>query len=654
MEMLRYVVLVNALLAVVSGAYYVLLRRETFFRTNRLVLWLGVVATLLLPLLELPDWRPQPMRTVMHRTAQVIVPKILPGTPKPDVTITFPDQRSYPAFQHQSAYAGWSWPMLLLLLYIGGVLVLLTRLGVQLSSLRRLIHQSVHELYDGFTLVRNERVTAPFSFFNWVVLNPTRHASDELEQILRHERVHVRERHSLDMLGAEVVCIVFWFNPAAYLFRHLLHQTLEFSADQTVLAEGVDARTYQYNLVKVSLSAGQSTITNHFSRSQLKSRIRMLNQPASSKTTLLKYPVFFIAALTIASAFARPQIEKLSAHLPEPMVEGIRSVLKSPDMVTTPSVNVEPIAEKESSKPNADRQTIKPVPAESQQAPVDSTSYQPQKATASTSPSRYIWYRGNRMWWIITPLFKPNDFATLKKELAKHGALLQLINVRYNLNHTFIDLLNYKLINAAKGSSTSLKGDGEENTPIYSSGGFLELGPNPGAKKYLSSLSYVQFPATARSVPEDVRKVIFYDEGIAFDLIKNQKSEFDSLRALTVASLKPASITIQSSPMEDMVLEGQRKYGYLGIGFQRFGKEEVKKQATRGSYLKVDSNGFLWADDKINYAKVFINNEPATPENIRMWKIDQLYTAATIIGYDEITQKRSGVTYVFFYIENYK
>jgi beta-lactamase regulating signal transducer with metallopeptidase domain len=268
METLRYVVLVNALLAVISFAYYVLLRRETFFRTNRLVLWLGILATLLLPLLELPDWRPQPVRTVMHRTAQVFVPKILSGvdTPKPEVTITFPNRGTYPAFQHQHAIVRWSWPMVFLLVYAAVGLVLFIRLGVQLISLGRLIRQSVHEPYEDFTLVRNDAVTSPFSFFNWVVLNPDRHTSDELEQILRHERVHVQEQHSLDMLGAELVCILFWFNPAAYLFRHLLHQTLEFSADQTVLAEGVDARAYQYNLVKVSLSAGQSTVTSHFSK----------------------------------------------------------------------------------------------------------------------------------------------------------------------------------------------------------------------------------------------------------------------------------------------------------------------------------------------------------------------------------------------------
>lgn len=258
MEILRYVVLVNALLAVVSIAYYVLLRRETFFDANRLALWLGIAGALLLPLLKIPDWRPERVRTVMHRTAQVIVPRVLPNLTanQPEITVTFPDKKTYRLFRHQKKQIEWSWPMVLLLLYAGGVFVLVARFGVQLFSLLQLIRKSTHESYGDFTLVRNENTTSPFSFFDWVVLNPDHHAPDELEQILRHERVHVRERHSFDMLGAELVCVVFWFNPAAYLFRQLLHQTLEFSADRAVLAEGVDARSYQYNLVKVSLSTG--------------------------------------------------------------------------------------------------------------------------------------------------------------------------------------------------------------------------------------------------------------------------------------------------------------------------------------------------------------------------------------------------------------
>ncbi|GAB3952370.1 hypothetical protein GCM10028805_34270 [Spirosoma harenae] len=258
METLRYVVLVNGLLAVVSLAYYVLLRHETFFSANRLALWLGFAGAMVLPLLELPDWRPQHVRSVMHRTAQIIVPKVLskPSAIEAEITITFPNQKTYKALQNRPKQFVWSWQKGLIVLYIVGVILLLSRFGVQLASLRKLIGRSRQESYDDFMLVVNEQVTSPFSFFDWVVLNPNQHTTNELDQILRHERVHVRERHSLDMIGAELVCIIFWFNPAAYLFRHLLQQTLEFSADRSVLAEGIDAKAYQYNLLKVSIASG--------------------------------------------------------------------------------------------------------------------------------------------------------------------------------------------------------------------------------------------------------------------------------------------------------------------------------------------------------------------------------------------------------------
>ena len=126
METLRYVVLVNGLLAAVSLAYYVLLRRETFFGANRLALWLGMAGAFILPLLELPDWRPQPIRTAMQRTAQVIVPKVLPNaTPQPDVTITFPNGQTLPAFQKAQTPVVWSWQYGLIGMYVLGVLLLL-------------------------------------------------------------------------------------------------------------------------------------------------------------------------------------------------------------------------------------------------------------------------------------------------------------------------------------------------------------------------------------------------------------------------------------------------------------------------------------------------------------------------------------------------
>ncbi|MVM30718.1 hypothetical protein GO755_11805 [Spirosoma sp. HMF4905] len=510
METLRYVVLANALLAVVSIAYYALLRRETFFGANRLALWVGLAGALLLPLLELPDWRPERVRTVMYQTAQVIVPKVLPNlTPsQPEVTITFPNQKTYRLFRHPSPKFVWSWPVGLLLLYISGVFFLFIRFGIQLFSLRRLIRQSVHEPYDDFTLVRNEATTSPFSFFDWVVLNPRHHAPDELDQILRHERVHVRERHSYDMLGAELVCIIFWFNPAAYLFRQLLHQTLEFSADRAVLAEGVDAKAYQYNLVKVSMSYGQSAITNHFSKSQLKTRISMLNKPESSAVTWLKYPVLFIAALTVASAFAPPQPSKaLSNYIPKPGTEPISAI-------------VEVAAKPDQSSKTLTKQVI-----------------------------------GNES--IVS---KSDDGSMSKFRSTSVGSQIDSVN-------------NLSVVDSVR------------------------ISPSRAAD----------------------------DETIVSQSIDDKKMEY-------------------------LILEGERKYGHLGIGFRKFDKEEVQKQSSSNSSLSVKPDGSLSVDNAANMVKVFINNEPSTPEAIRMLKIDQLYTVAVILGYNQAAQKRSDTVYLLFYV----
>lgn len=606
METLRYVVLVNALLAVVSFAYYVLLRRETFFRTNRLVLWMGIMATLLLPLLELPDWRPQPMRTVMHRTAQVIVPRILPGagTSKPDVTITFPNRPTYPAFQSQSATVGWSWPMIFLLVYAGVVLGLLIRLGMQLISLRRLVRQSVHEPYDDFTLVRNEGVTSPFSFFGWVVLNPDYHASDELEQILRHERVHVRERHSLDMLGAEVLCILFWFNPAAYLFRFLLHQTLEFSADQTVLAEGVDARAYQYNLVKVSLSVGQSTVTNHFSKSQLKSRIRMINQPASSKTIWLKYPVFFIAALTIASAFARPQLENLTGHLPKPLATGIQSVLE------TPTTAVEqPLTKSEPSPENVLTESV--VAQQNQVKPVikqialseDSINRQTDKDSNRVSPSQYMAYNGDYLYWIVTPKTTFDDFAVMKKEFEKHGNLMQLNELKYDPLYAYIDHISFT-VKRPFGSLENCRETEDDKKPIPTIAGYVGIGP----KTNYSRTGRLRYFKT--EFPEKLRAIAVEDEKLTEQFIKAHKPDY-------------------------LILEGEQKFKNLGINGPTYAKNYIQENPVENnSGLLVNPDGTLSVKKELGNVSVFVDNQAVGRKVLSEIKVNQLYEVVQVLQYN--------------------
>ncbi len=596
METLRYVVLVNGLLAVVSIAYYALLRRETFFNANRLALWLGLAGATLLPLLELPDWRPQPVRSAMQRTAQVIVPKVLPKltSPQPEVTITFPDKKTYRAFQRQQQGFVWSWQAGLIALYIAGVFLLLVRFGLQLASLRKLINQSVHEPYNGFTLVQSEAITSPFSFFGWVVLNPNQHTPDELEQILRHERVHVRERHSLDMIGAELVCIVFWFNPAAYLFRHLIHQTLEFSADRAVLAEGIDAKAYQYNLLKVSLSAGQSALTNHFSKSQLKSRIVMLNRQESSKATWLKYPVFFIAALTVASAFARPQhLKVVSKYVPKPVAETIAAATEAPkEFVQTETkqiVNVESV-EPEILKINAQNPSIQQIRPQ-----LDSISQQPHPDTVRVSPSRYMAYQDDYLYWIVTPRTTFDDFAVMKKEFEKHGNLMQLNELKYDPLYVYIDRISFT-VKRPWGGLTNCEETDDDTKPIPTIAGYVGI----GSKANSSGTGGLRY----------------------------YKTEFPkALRTVAAEEEKATDQFITAHKIDYLMLEGEQKFKDLGNGERSYAKNYIQKNPTQNnSGLIVNADGSLSVKQELGNIKLFVNNEAIRRAALNKIKVDQLYS----------------------------
>ncbi|WP_245859578.1 M56 family metallopeptidase [Spirosoma aerolatum] len=590
METLRYIVLANGLLAVVSVAYYVLLRRETFFVANRLALWVGLAGALILPLLELPDWRPQRVRTVMHKTAQIIVPKVLPNasTADPSVTITFPNQKTYQAFQNLPRPFTWSWQFSLMLLYILGVLILTFRFGLQVVSLRKLIHQSVHEPYDQFTLVTNEQVTSPFSFFNWVVLNPAQHTDNELDQILRHERVHVRERHSLDMIGAELACIVFWFNPAAYLFRHLVHQTLEFSADRSVLAEGVDAKAYQYNLLKVSLASGQSGVINHFSRSELKSRILMLNRQQSSKASWLKYPIFFIAALTVAAVFAHPQpMSTLNNYIPKPIPEAIETVASLPERSVGTITNETSAIEPSTQKP--EERTI-----EHQSTTVTALESDAIDNIGTPVASRYIEIHDNTLFWIITPLTTFDNIVQLKSEMAKYGYQLDIDEMKYDMLHKYLVRLDATLT-SGNAHSHRTTDDVQDNKPMNSFGGQISIN-----KTGIQGIN--ELMPTAHYPTKSLLAIATADEQAAQNLLAQNRIEYLIAEGLSLT--KDHWITKRydaNSLTENNALL----------------KDETGLFFSESGYLRVIKN---------ELTQFWLNNRPVTYSDLQAIKIDKFYS----------------------------
>ncbi|RYF51175.1 MAG: M56 family metallopeptidase, partial [Cytophagaceae bacterium] len=383
-------------------------------------------------------------------------------------------------------------------------------------------------------------------------------------QILRHERVHVRQRHSLDMLMAEGVCIVFWLNPAAYLFRRLVHQTLEFCADQAVLAEGIDARTYQYNLLKVSMTSGSLPITNSFSASQLHDRIRMINRQRSRWFHALKYPVVMTLSLTMVTAFARHKAEQVATQVAVPIAQSINAlsaVGPSPISKQDTALQAKAVLKISATNPTALSNT---VISHNQLALPDSSSAVVLVPAYEERPSdsRLVLYRGDFLYWIITPKTTLEDFSQLQKELAKHRNKLQLKSIKYDPSFSYIDQIDVQVAQIGGGSAGSWDTTADGGKPIKTIAGYLSVGSQRGSRGIGSLIDF----------PEELRQVAFSDEAAV-------KTELDTYGN------------------EYRVRAGELTFRSVGNGSTRYDRAYFDNKSTRGSGVLVKSDKSLEIDD---------------------------------------------------------
>jgi hypothetical protein len=191
---------------------------------------------------------------------------------------------------------------LLALLVITGAVVMGVRLLVQFISLKRLTRKAELMLIEGIKFYKVNDSIIPFSFGNSIFINTTRHSEQELKEIIRHEFVHVKQKHSIDIILAEVFCLLNWYNPFAWLLKRFIRQNLEFIADNNVLQGGVNKKQYQYLLLKV-VGENQFSVGSQFNFSSLKKRIAMMNKSKSTTVNLLRFLFILPLVMVLLLAF---------------------------------------------------------------------------------------------------------------------------------------------------------------------------------------------------------------------------------------------------------------------------------------------------------------------------------------------------------------
>lgn len=269
-NLLLYFAKVNGLIIIFYLMYVLFLRKETFFVSNRWYFIIGLLLSLVLPLITFT-------KTIWVEPAPLaeFYPEIIPIN---STIIENPIQES-----------PLDWSLIVLSAYVVISLVIILKIGVELASFYNKIRKHSKQKTTDFTLIHSTTTENPFSFFHYIVINPNLFSEAELQHILTHESIHVKQKHSIDVLLGKLFCALFWVNPIIWMYRKAILQNLEFIADNETFKQIENKYEYQKTLLKVVTHQHDLSITNQFYQSLIKKRIVMLHTNQSHQKNAWKY-----------------------------------------------------------------------------------------------------------------------------------------------------------------------------------------------------------------------------------------------------------------------------------------------------------------------------------------------------------------------------
>lgn len=273
--------------------FKVLLSKETFHRANRIVLLSLISLAFIVPIIPAPFDLPEPLSPVVNQiirfTDEQATPTIIEATNQESTEETIAS-KPYP--QHTTAYnyVGLLFATLLIL-YVCGAIVAFAKLVVSMRAMRQHIKHGTTKRIGNYRLVIHPSDIAPYSWFRYILISE-KDLQEAKEEILAHEMAHSDKFHSLDILLAELMIVLQWFNPAAYLLKQELQAIHEYEADLEVLNKGFHPKQYQLLLIKKAVGTSSYTLANSFNHSSLKKRIAMMLKCKSNRWAMMKIGFF--------------------------------------------------------------------------------------------------------------------------------------------------------------------------------------------------------------------------------------------------------------------------------------------------------------------------------------------------------------------------
>jgi TonB family protein len=279
MSWLHYLIEANIYLGVFYLCYCLFLNRDTHYMLGRVYLIFSCVVAFVLPVTQLSILKP-------------VLPEM-------EIAALTTQASTIPVNAQQSKLAApvqhFTFDDVVIYLYIAGAVIAFFVLLFRLRKLYILTRNN-HSVYkDQYKLINLNDENTAFSFFNYLFIGSN---VPQAETIIAHELVHIRQKHSVDIIFLEIMKIVNWFNPFIYLTQRSLKTIHEYIADEQTAAHEQDALAYSSFLLDNAYGIqGSSIAHSFFNYNLLKKRIIMLNKNRSGKLARLKY----LAALPLCA-----------------------------------------------------------------------------------------------------------------------------------------------------------------------------------------------------------------------------------------------------------------------------------------------------------------------------------------------------------------
>jgi len=276
-----YLLKSSAILALFYGVYHFFLQDEKFYKGIRIYLTSSLLMAFILPLIKMKF----EVTTIANSSNIVLLLNAINLTTEGDNTTSLVENISL--------------TQIFISFYIFICFILILRSIIRISQTQRIIRNNPKDEYEGQELVKVNENTPNFSFLGKIVISDKNYNTESFKNIIAHEKIHVEQKHWIDLLLVELTTILLWFNPFAWFFERAIKQTHELLADEGVIAQGCNIGQYQASILNQIMGTEIMGLANNFNCSITKKRMIMMTKTNNSKNRVYRL-LFIIPVVAVA------------------------------------------------------------------------------------------------------------------------------------------------------------------------------------------------------------------------------------------------------------------------------------------------------------------------------------------------------------------